>query len=52
MDEYNEQLQNTQRESDRLSALVSSLQQSLDEAQFVSVGYIIFVEYDSVARTP
>ena len=34
MDEYNEQLQNTQLESDRLEALVSSLQQSLAEAQF------------------
>ena len=34
MDEYNEQLQNIHRENDRLEALVSSLQQSLDEAQF------------------
>ena len=34
MDQYNEQLQNTQRSNDRLEALVSSLQQSLDEAQF------------------
>ena len=34
MDESLEQLQNTQRESDRLEALVTSLQQSLDEAQF------------------
>lgn len=34
MDESLEQLQNTQRSNDRLEALVSSLQQSLDEAQF------------------
>ena len=34
MDEYNEQLHNAQRENDRLEALVSSLQQSLNEAQF------------------